>query len=470
MGREILERFGQYYLLDRIGAGGMAEIFRARPASLSGNGRIIVIKRLLPHVLGDPLFLGMFKSEVQVCLGLNHPNVVHIHDFGEVEGQPYLALEYVDGIDLGQLIIAHSQKNEYIPIEMTSAIVEQAARGLQYAHTFENSATGARPHIIHRDISPQNLLLSYDGHLRVIDFGVAKAVMESRENTSHGMIKGKFSYLSPEQATQGELDHRSDVFSLGIVLWELLTSKKLFTVPGKSDFAVFDLIKTCETFITPPSTVNARVPARLDEIVMRALAKHPSERFQSAAEFEAALKTFRLAHYTYGIPEIAKDLRALFKEEITLDRKHLHALNQRAQETLLKEEASAVVTPPPFHLPSNQVPTTAPRRQDTWWLGRLNFPGLIPIRRSLLISGAVAGCVIIAFAMEIMRGAYSTPMAMRSPRSHPRKIMMTPLIRLPAAERFATTKTQSPPHRNQEKLRRRSQKRQLSSSQESPTP
>lgn len=329
----VLEKFGKFFLLDRIGAGGMAEIFRARPASPEANGRVVVIKRVLPEVSNDPSFLTMFKTEIRTCMAFNHPNLVAIHDFGEVNGRPYLAMEYVEGINLRHLLLAASQKNvSSLPVDMAVGLVEQAARGMHYAHTFENSATGECPRVVHRDISPQNILVSFDGNVKVIDFGIAKASERTADMTRAGTIKGKISYLSPEQARGENVDARSDVFSLGTVLWELLTGKKLFSMPDAGEHAIIAVIRNCEDFVTGASVVNAQVPKELDAILLKALAADRSKRFQSAGEMADALREFlHTFNPKYSTAVAGKFCRDLFGEEISLDKKRLLELNHQAQ-------------------------------------------------------------------------------------------------------------------------------------------
>jgi serine/threonine protein kinase len=329
------EMFGNYLLLDRIACGGMAAIFLARPALSSANGRILIIKRILPQVAGDPEFVKMFRSEIQVCMGFNHPNIVQLFDFGQIESQPYIAMEYIEGKSIRQIISQFARRNQAVPIGLAVSIAAQAAAGLHYAHTFRNRVTGEPLNVIHRDISPQNILMSYEGNVKLIDFGIAKAEIENIDQTRTGSIKGKVCYLSPEQALRHELTGRSDVFSLGAVLWEMLTGQKLFTLLGRDDLEVMAMIRNCEKFIRPPSAVNPKVPKDLDEIVLKSLAKNPQDRYESAEEFQKALRKFILRYFPgFGYTDVAKVVKAAFQDELTQERTRIRELNAQAQ-TLL---------------------------------------------------------------------------------------------------------------------------------------
>ena len=331
--------FGKYLLLNRLAVGGMAEVFLARPNTTEGNGRIMVIKRILPHIADDPTFVSMFKSEIQTSMGFNHPHTVLLHDFGEEEQQPYLVMEYVEGKDLKQIATKLQAKGKTIPIPMAISIITQAAAGLNYAHRFENKVTGEVQHTIHRDITPHNLILSYDGNLKIIDFGIAKVKNRLAERTQSGILKGKAAYIAPEQIMGDEPDARTDIFSLGIVLWELLTLKRPFTLPGDTDYNVLARIQRCEKYLVPPSTYNSAVSPALDAVVMKAMRKNPDERYATAAEFQLALRQVLVAIYpNYSYAEAGDFLRELFREELTSERSRLREINLHAQKMLLAAE------------------------------------------------------------------------------------------------------------------------------------
>ncbi|MBI2712658.1 MAG: serine/threonine protein kinase [Bdellovibrio sp.] len=326
---EVLKKFGRYFLLDDIAQGGMAEIFRARLASADGAGRLMVIKRIQAGYGANTEFQQMFKSEIKVTMGFNHPNIVQLYDFGEEQTQPYIAMELVDGKNLRQFITRANELKQPFPVELAAFIMEQAASGLHYAHSYRDKITGEAYNIVHRDISPQNILISYEGTVKVIDFGIAKATT-NMEATRAGVIKGKPSYLSPEQISGEVLDGRSDIFALGAVLWECLTGKKLFA--GESDLAVLKLIESCQTYVKPPSTLNPKVPKELDYLVLKTLAKQREKRFQNAEELQRAFHKFLYAFAPdFNPSDLSYYAKDLFKNEIVEDRKKIQKLNEKAE-------------------------------------------------------------------------------------------------------------------------------------------
>ncbi|MBI4924523.1 MAG: serine/threonine protein kinase [Bdellovibrio sp.] len=330
---EVLKKFGRYFLLDHIAQGGMAEIFRARFASVEGAGRIIVIKRIQTGYGANTDFLNMFKSEIKVTMSLNHSNIVQVYDFGEEQGQPYIAMEFVDGKSLRQCLARTAETRQFFPIELSAYIIGQIAQGLGYAHSFKDKLTGQSLNIVHRDISPQNILISYDGTVKIIDFGIAKVATRAAELTRAGVIKGKPSYLSPEQINGDTLDGRSDVFGLGIVFWELLTGKKLFA--GENDLAVLKLIENCNTSVRSPSTLNPDVPKELDYIVLKVLAKQADKRYQTADELARTLTKYIFTKNSdFNSKELSYFIKGLFKNEIVEDRKNIQKLNEKAQKLL----------------------------------------------------------------------------------------------------------------------------------------
>jgi serine/threonine-protein kinase len=342
---EVLKKFGRYFLLDHIAQGGMAEIYRARLASVDGAGRLIVIKRIQPAYGANAEFLQMFRAEIKVTMGFNHANIAQLYDFGEEAQQPFIAMEFVDGRNLRQILTRLNERKLTFPVEYAAHIVEQAAAGLHYAHSFKDKFTGEALEIVHRDISPQNILVSYEGSVKVIDFGIAKAAT-NMESTRAGVIKGKPSYLSPEQISGEVLDGRCDVFALGIVLWELLAGKKLFA--GDNDLAVLKLIESCQSYVKAPSEINPAVPKELDYIVLRALAKSRDKRFQTAEEFQRALRKFLFnAAPEFNSADLSVFAKELFKDEIVEDRKYIQKLNEKVEQLLFSDQLIASPNPDP---------------------------------------------------------------------------------------------------------------------------
>ncbi len=336
------KKFGKYYLLDLLAQGGMAEIYRARLAASDGAGRVLVIKKIQASYGENRDFLQMFKSEIKVTLGFNHPNIVQLYDFGEENHQPYIAMEWVDGRNLRQLLNRFAEIKRPFPIELATYIAERAAAGLQYAHSYRDKISGDHLSIVHRDISPQNILISFEGNVKVIDFGIAKAATNS-ESTRAGIIKGKPSYLSPEQISGEVLDGRSDIFALGAVLWETLTGKKLFA--GENDLAVLKLIEGSSTHVKPPSLHNPDVPKELDEIVLRTLAKQRDRRYANAEDLARALHKFIYNNFNEFNPtDLAYYAKDLFKDEIVEDRKKIQKLNAEVEAILELEVRTAAPT------------------------------------------------------------------------------------------------------------------------------
>lgn len=330
MSEESLKKFGRYLLLDRIAQGGMAEIFRARMNSAQGAGRVVVIKRIITGQGDNEEFKKMFDDELNLTANFNHPNVIQIYDWGIEKTQPYISMEYIDGKNIRQVGNKFIEKGQKIPIDLATFLIEQSALGLHYAHSFKNKLTGEAFNVVHRDISPQNILVAYEGSVKVIDFGVAKATTNG-EATKAGVIKGKLSYLSPEQIACEVLDGRSDLFALGIVCWELLTAKKLFHAPGENEYAVLKQIENCDAHIKPPSTFNPEVPKELDDIVMKSLAKNRDDRYANCGEFAKALRKFLNAvapDFDQSI--LSQTIKEMFKDQIVEDRKTLQKLTNKA--------------------------------------------------------------------------------------------------------------------------------------------
>ncbi|MBI3183647.1 MAG: tetratricopeptide repeat protein [Myxococcales bacterium] len=279
--------FGKYELVRKLGTGGMGEVFLAKPAPgvFPPHGcDQLVIKRILPHLTENARFLRLFLDEARMAARLAHPNIARILELDEVGGCWFVGMEYVAGKDLREVCRQAKEAKLPIPVGVACRIARQLAQGLDYAHR-STDPTGRPLKLVHRDVSPHNVLLGFDGSVKLIDFGVAKAANKTSV-TATGVLKGKFPYMSPEQAEGKRIDRRADVFAMGIVLWEMLAGRSLFR--GKSDAATLKLVKACE--VSPPSAHNSRVPTELDALVLRALEKAPKDRFQEAGALAAALE------------------------------------------------------------------------------------------------------------------------------------------------------------------------------------
>ena len=284
-------RFGQYTLLDRIAVGGMAEIFLARKDGLKGFHKHFAVKRLHAQYSADRQFVDMLIDEAKVTSQMNHPNIIEIYDLGEMDGHFYLALEYVHGQDLFQVLKTLQKNGVWMPIPAAVYITQELLAGLNYAH-FLRDEKGDPMNIIHRDISPQNLLMSYEGEVKLIDFGIVKAEKRLTE-TASGVIKGKFYYMSPEQASAKPIDHRSDVFSAGIVLYESLVASPLYD--DEDDNSKL-LKRVQQADIAPPSTLRGGIDPKLEQVVMKALHPDPDQRYQTAIAFHRALSEVMALH------------------------------------------------------------------------------------------------------------------------------------------------------------------------------
>ncbi len=299
---------GRYTLQRRLAVGGMAEIYLARQAAMAGFEKHVVIKRLRAELADDPRVVEMFLDEARIGAALNHPNIVHVYDVDEHDGIPYIAMEYIIGEELNELCRRGIGLGKFLPLEHAVELMRQASAGMGYFHAkrgAEGTVDADQPlDIVHLDISPSNLLVTQDGFLKVIDFGIAS----SRGKSARGdVLPGKLGYMSPEQAARKRVDHRSDIFSLGIVLYEITVGKRLFR--GGAKDVVQRLI---DAQIEPPTFARRNFPSSLESIVMRALEKHPEDRYQSAYDLADDLETFlRDARMHSGPVRIARYLDAL---------------------------------------------------------------------------------------------------------------------------------------------------------------
>ncbi|HWZ86514.1 MAG TPA: TonB family protein [Thermoanaerobaculia bacterium] len=306
------DRFGQYEVLERIAAGGMAELYKAKRTGVEGFQKIVAIKKILPHLADDEEFVTMFADEAKLAAQLNHPNIIHIYDLGKIQaGGYFIAMEYVDGRDLRAIQTAGSAMGVPLPVPLAVYVASKVASALDYAHR-RRDAEGHELNIVHRDVSPQNILISYEGDIKLCDFGIAKAASKASSKTQSGALKGKIQYMSPEQAWGKPIDRRSDLFSLGVVLHELLTGERLFR--GDTDMNVLEKVRLAE--VPAPSGANPEVPHNLDAVVLKALAKDPDDRYANASDL---LRDLDSVLYSYtpapGSADVAIYLHRLQAEE-----------------------------------------------------------------------------------------------------------------------------------------------------------
>ncbi len=284
-------RFGQYVLLEKIATGGMAEVWKARMKGVEGFQKIVAIKKILPHLSDNQDFIEMFIDEAKLAAQLNHNNIIHIYDLGKIQSSYYIAMEYIDGHDLKTILKRGEERDTPMTVEIALFVASKVAAALDYAHR-KHDFEGKEMSLVHRDVSPQNVLISQEGDIKLCDFGIAKAASKA-SHTQAGALKGKLQYMSPEQAWGRNIDKRSDIFALATCLFEMLTSRKLFS--GDNELSILEQVR--EARIVAPSQFNDEVTPEIDRIVQKALQKDPVNRYQTAGEMErdinAVLYTFR---------------------------------------------------------------------------------------------------------------------------------------------------------------------------------
>jgi eukaryotic-like serine/threonine-protein kinase len=321
-------RFGKYTLLRKLAQGGMAELFLALHRAVAGFEKLVVIKRILPSMNQDQGFIDMLLHEARIAATLSHPNVVQIFDVGYIDGSYYIAMEHIHGEDLRSIVRQMKKRGLMeFPVEHALGIVIGTCAGLAYAHE-KRGLDGAPLTIVHRDISPQNILVTYAGDLKVVDFGIAKSGRRPvGEDTKSGRLKGKVPYMSPEQARGEDIDWRSDIFATGILLFELTTGKRLFK--GQNELETLRLI--CERTYPWPSQVRPGYPHRLEAIVMRALAKDRNERYQSARHLQSDLESYvRDDRIAVSNIELSRWMQWLFEDRIAQQKEALQDVKQLA--------------------------------------------------------------------------------------------------------------------------------------------
>jgi len=382
-------KFGKYELIAHLATGGMAEIFLARQTGIAGFEKVLVIKKILPHLGREDVFVQMFLDEARIAARLNHQNVVQIFDLGCVEGQYFIAMEYLEGESLAEVIRQARRTRQPLPPMLAAGIAMQVCEGLNYAHTLVGP-DGEPLQVVHRDVNPQNVFVLYSGGVKLVDFGIAKAAKRFSKTTT-GMLKGKYGYMSPEQIMSKSLDSRSDVYSAGVVLWEMLTSRKLFRQASELEI----LKAITEQDPPPPSSVVSSLPEELDQIAMKALKRSREIRYQSAGEMRMEL-SFMLRRKAEQSDTVAigEYMQAAFHDRMQEKRrliKSAQSAGGNLEEALfgdlryVKDDTEPSISPdtPPFaHTP--QTPTSPPdlpeseRQPETTGSSRWKFlSGLI---------------------------------------------------------------------------------------------
>ena len=345
------QRFGDYSLLERVAVGGMAEVWRARRRGVEGFQKTVAIKRILSHLTDTSDFVDMFIDEAKLAAQLSHANITQIYDLGKADGDFFIAMEYVEGKDLRTLFKNLGAAGRSLPLGLGLMVVAAVARALDYAHRkrdFDDQALG----LVHRDVSPQNVLISYEGEIKLCDFGIVKAVAKA-STTQMGALKGKLQYMSPEQAWGKAVDGRSDIFSLGSVLFEVVTGEKLFT--GDSEISVLDAVRECR--VTNPRDLVPDLPPSVERIVLKSLAQTPEQRYQTAGEMEHDLQA--VLRQLDPAPS-QKDL-ASFLEDLYHPSEQFHSYEPKPEGQ--KDQGQA--------LPSKPTDSSPSRGKGRWLLAAL---------------------------------------------------------------------------------------------------
>ncbi len=350
-----IQRYGKYYLVSKLAEGGMAEIFLAKQVGVEGFEKNVVVKRMLAHLSGVSDFVAMFLDEARLASRLAHPNVVQVLDLGFEEGCYFIAMEYLPGEDFSTIIRSAARQRAYVPLNIALKVLADAAQGLHYAHDFTDSK-GQPLNVVHRDVSPSNIFVTYSGQVKVLDFGIAKA--ESRvTNTTAGVVKGKYQYMAPEQAQSAPIDRRADVYSLGVCMYEALCNARPFA--RDTDLAILNAVLKNE--YRPPRLARPDLPVELEQIVVKALARNAADRFQSAGDFAAAIENYlRASTSVTSGAAVGQYMAAFFGPERVAQKTRIDSLDDlKARGVSLPSEKkspsnpsgpSVVAPPPPTHV------------------------------------------------------------------------------------------------------------------------
>lgn len=331
-------KFGDYYLFERVAVGGMAEVFKGVSYGVEGFERLFAVKRVLPSIAEDNEFIEMFIDEAKIAVQLTHANIGQVFELGNAEGAYFIAMEFVQGKDLRAIFDRSRKHGASLHVAMCCHVIKEVCEALEYAHNKRNDQQ--QPiNLIHRDVSPQNILVSYDGGVKLIDFGIAKAAGKASK-TQAGILKGKFGYMSPEQVRGRTIDKRSDLFSLAVVFYELLTLERCFQ--GESDFSTLEKVRTVD--IRRPASLNRNIPPELERILLKGLAKTPEQRYQSAAEFQDALQKYLYQSGNfYSRKDLTRYMKETFGRELDDEQRRMTAFRQYARQHIREARRDASV-------------------------------------------------------------------------------------------------------------------------------
>jgi serine/threonine-protein kinase len=327
----------RYTITERVDSGGMAEVFRGVAESIQGFKKNVAIKRILPNLIKNKKFVAMFLDEAKLSLFLQHANIVQVFDIGQSQNSYFLVMEFVDGCNLKALLDRLKQKGRRLEVAHAIYLVLEACKGLNYAHHLENPENGEPLHLVHRDISPPNILISKNGEVKLVDFGLAKANSQI-ESTDPGVVKGKFSYLSPEAASGLEVDQRADVFAIGILLWEMFTGRRLFY--GDTDYQTVEMVRQAR--IPSIAALNPDVEQELEHVVRKALARDPKDRYFEAADLGDALAQYL---FSRRMKVTSRDIATLVRDvQVEAARRRSLAPQESIIDVLIQDEMAKVTS------------------------------------------------------------------------------------------------------------------------------
>ncbi len=426
-----IQRYGKYYLVSKLAEGGMAEIFLAKQVGVEGFEKNVVVKRMLAHLSGAGDFVSMFLDEARLASALSHPNVVQVLDLGFEEGCYFIAMEYLAGEDFSAVIRSAAKQRTYVPLNIALKVLADAAHGLDYADTFTDSK-GQPLNVVHRDVSPSNIFVAYSGQVKVLDFGIAKA--ESRvTNTTAGVVKGKYQYMSPEQAQSLPVDKRSDVYSLGVCMYEAMCNARPFA--RDTDLAILNAVLKNE--YRPPRQLRPDLPVELEQILVKALAPSADDRFQSAGEFAGAIESYLRASTSvtsgtaitqymtsfFGPERVASKTRIDSLEEMTAKGVTLPPMEKRSPSN---PSGPSVVVPSPTSVSQNisiEESTNA-----------IGAPRSVKQRSPAVMIAAIVAAFVIGIGGTFLVLKSRTPTVVPPPLVEPPKVVVPPPPLVPVVE------------------------------------
>jgi TonB family protein len=390
----------------------MAEVWKARMRGVEGFQKIVAIKKILPHLSDNQDFIEMFVDEAKLAAQLNHNNIIHIYDLGKIQSSYYIAMEYIDGYDLKNILKKAQERDQPLSVEIALFIASKIAAALDYAHRkrdFEDKEMG----LVHRDVSPQNVLISEEGDIKLCDFGIAKAASKA-SHTQAGALKGKLQYMSPEQAWGRNIDKRSDIFALATVLFEMLTARKLFS--GDNELSILEQVR--EARVTPPSQFNEEVTPQIDAIVLKALQKDPANRYQTAGEMQRDLDAVL---YSFKPTPTSADLAIYMHRLATSVATPAHSMEMHAPEPPQAANELKPLKPAPVVAPAPvPIPTSTPAAMPT-------VIAAAPAKKPPVVPIAIAAILVIGVAIAYFATRKSAPAA--------------PVVTKPAVVQTQTTAT-----------------------------